>query len=243
MPRDPNTSSIPPESFMPVTRQSAKPQFLQRLGSDEAFISPETIPDTDDIDTTFDRDALITSRPIPEVVPILLGLRARLTERRITRAQTKVEKLAEQEPVIRFVGKSLIQGKGYQRPDESLRPSTFGERRAAKKLDKIMSNKRRRQRFANNISDRYLVVKHGSQGDIPREPDFEQAGTSLSWLEERNNRKNARTSRRLNRQINRRDRRFAARIVTKPHRKAERLIKRRNKLVIKHAAIEKARTP
>jgi hypothetical protein len=220
----------------PTTRADVKPGWITPAA--ETPLDPALAPNTD-IDTTFDWDAIVMGQPIPEVVPALLGLQAIVAERRIARAQAKIERLEKEEDVRQFVGRSILLGKGYMKPNEPLRPTTSRERRAAKKLERKMVGKKSRHQSANNISDPYLKENPNPNIQIFVR-DFEQASKQLSRPESRNNNRNARHYRRLTRQIGRRDEDFAD-VVTQPHRQAQKLIKRRDKLVAKTSALDTAK--
>jgi hypothetical protein len=218
--------------------------------------NPESMPDRP-IDTTFDRDALIASAPISEAVPVLLGLRTFINERRIARAQRQVERLATTQRVVGLVGRSIIKdstitptlarvygldrslvNKGYMHEDNPLRPTSLQEHRLVKRLSKVTGKRRVNQNMSGHLAASYPDVV-GSEQTLS--PLFNQTGKKLSIGERRHLGKNARHHRVLQRKMARQDKRFA-KTVSLPARKAQKHAERRDKLVIKQAAVERAKS-
>jgi hypothetical protein len=188
------------------------------------LVNPETPPDlfpADEIDPTFDRDALIASQPIPEVSPVFTGVRRYIAELRLNRAQNKIEQLAEDEQVLRFVGKSTLKWNGFRAIEEPNRPKTLKQNTAAQLLNATYTRARLRRARTNNIARNYNHV--------------DQANSRLR--ERMTDRKMDRFEVRLHRQASRRHKLFKH-IIARPGRKANKLIKRRDKLALKAHALE-----
>lgn len=128
------------------------------------------LPDAEPIDTTIDRIELLKEKEIPELVPVFLGVRKWIAERRIKKSQAEINKLAGDYLVIRYVGESIIKGKGYLRhevedpenPKEKItnidRPITPSQLKAARKLERIAEKRRRNQVEASHLAASYPVV-------------------------------------------------------------------------------------
>jgi hypothetical protein len=121
--------------FQRVTRSSVTASYVE--STPKSPIPDTLIPDSqyvpgkgmaalemlDRTDTSFDRDTLITSGPIPEVNPAFAGLRARIAQTRAERTQAMIETLAKEQAQLRYIGESVIRNKGYLSPGDKDRPA------------------------------------------------------------------------------------------------------------------------
>jgi hypothetical protein len=264
-------ASPDPKPHMPLVlpqgfkRADIKPAYFTRLNDLETPLHPdmfpgsahpETEPDIA-IDTHFDRDALIASTPISEAVPVLLGLRAFIAERRIQRAQSQIERLAATQRVVGFVGRAIIKdstitprlaraydidsalvGKGYMHPDNPLRPTTLREQRAARKLDKITTKRRVNQGLHGHLGSSFPDIVDSERTSSLL---YDQTDRDRSVEERLHLGKKARHYRILERKISRQDEKFA-KVISSPSTRAQRHRERRDKLVVKQATYDNARS-
>jgi hypothetical protein len=221
--------------------KNRRPNWLNQRP--ETTLNPETpVHLMNDIDTSYDRATILSNASIPEVVPVMLGLRSLIAERRIARTQEKIEVLAERDKVIRYVGESIMKRVGYYKVkpepgvNPALRPVTWQDRRAALRLEKITGKRRNHQVEAVHLSDSYPGIEnHGS-----RNPLHAYTPGTRSKRELWNVGKNHKHHHHAQEKIKRLDKRFM-KVVGQPSKKIDRLAKKRDKLIVKSKAIEDAK--
>lgn len=141
------------------------------------------LPDAKPIDATINRAEILDTEEIPELVPVFLGVRKWLAERRITKSQAEINKLADDHAVIRYVGESIIKGKGYLRhevedpenPNKKInnidRPTTPSQLKATRKLERIAEKRRREQVEASHLAASYPVIYKNKEDAVPPSPE------------------------------------------------------------------------
>jgi hypothetical protein len=129
-----------------------KPSHIPEPDPSIRFADPSLFPGGAPIDTTFDRAAILRSATIPEIMPVMLGLRRYLNERRISKVEDEVVDLEKRRQVIHHVGKSILQHTSYHKTSDSLRPGTSAEKAAASRISKIVATKREVVGSAHGLS-------------------------------------------------------------------------------------------
>lgn len=269
-PRNPNTPPAPvidlsglplPSGFKPLDPKKPNqvkkyiPAWVSRIEtSPPTPLRPELFP-TETIDTSYNPAEIINNTPLPRVAPILLGARLAIANFQAERAQTKLERLAEDEKIIRFAGKVIVQGgiqenitdvngtrgslkgKGYMHPDNPLRPTTQSQLSQTRKLERLTDKRRQSIRIVTGAKNLY-------PDEIPG-PGLATRERTLT--EKLNINKQRRTYGRLveDRKITRLDSlpsldRSFVEVMTYPLRKSAVVIADRNKSVAKAAALEQA---
>lgn len=206
------------------------PVHLLRAEKTEGI--PGLIPDAYTTDITLDRDEILRDADIHEIVPVFLGLRQIIVERRIDRAQSKIEALEGEHDVLRNVGEAIIKGKGYMDESNPLRPVTTVEKIAANRLERIDHKRRLHQTRASHLAN----PTHNAR------PNRIDAGTAvLSRSESKSVARNRRVFDRLSPKTRGLDSKFT-RVIASPASKIYRHIEKRNKLVERSAAISEKRS-
>jgi hypothetical protein len=242
-----------PPAFTPVTRKSVTPHYLLQETPPEleTTVAPSTFE-------KFDPSAVIAEGKIPEIKPAFLGLRSIITKKRLGRVEKQIMAESPESTddskhirVARFVGKQILEGGSYTTRDTELRPTSFKERRTAKKLDKYDMAQRKRQRYANNIADPYIVTKKDPETDkthIVTEKDPKTGKTHAKLNFKRGNvsageryadMRNGLVHRRLSNKAARQRAKFDRTAHLPGH--VEKLVERRKELTLKAKALEDAK--
>lgn len=220
-----NTNYRHGDDYVPPAHMIKREQPIEIKKPDPDNNIPNMLPG-DPIETTYDRDKIIASQPVPKVRPVLLGLRKAITARRLERANAKIEELAHRQLVLRHVGRSTLTGNTHS--DKKIagqpniyRPSLPVELRAARKLNKITGKKRW-----------YEGISHGASHNIvPPVP--------ASRNESKHAEKSSELYAKTRNKIDKLDARFG-KVIAQPSKKAAEVAARRNRLIIKQEAIDRA---
>lgn len=240
-------SELPRFELYPYGNKNNPPLYLP--SAPETPIRPELFPAITEVDTSLNTDKILAASEIPEIVPVMLGLRQAITEARVDFAQRKLEKLAKEHKVARAVGKAIIQGKGYM--DESFpdRPTTRSERIIANRLERTTLKRRLKQVKASHLHN---AVGHSDRpitrlGEDLRDPTTSQP-VRRSSAETRSISSNQRTFKSLSSgigwggfgSIKSLDKHFTW-IMDTPAEDAKKHIVKRDGLIVKREAIVRAR--
>lgn len=235
-----------PDTLERGNRSSTKPAWVKQNGPIPIEVPAGLIPPEIDPDNLRMADEIVAGGELPRVRPIFLGLRSRLNARRLEHSHNLIDRQARSNAVLRFAGESIyrgVQGQNFSHPTQDLRPDTSRDRRAVRHLDRIMNARDLRQSFASKTAMPYMYDQVGERegGHSPRlrEPNFERPGVRRAPNEIRHDNGNAVHYRRLRGQINRRDSYFHL-VVNAPYNAAQRQIARRERLILRSAAIEAA---
>ena len=181
---------------------------------------------------------------IPEVIPLLIGLRRHILAKRIETTEKKIEQSKRDHEVIHFVGKSIIQGEGYLavNKDNMLRPTSKYQRSAAQKLEKLTTERRIKQAHVHNIAVSYPNpnVEHV---EVVQHDRFDLFPDHLSGAPQKRSERytvnqNVRSHMGGKREIHHLDKNFAN-VIAEPARKINKLRSKRNKLLLRQLALEK----
>lgn len=188
-------------------------------------VDPSMVPEIQ-VDTTYDEDEILANQPVPRVLPVFLGLRTALANRRIERANNRLQDVSKLHRVARHVGHSILAGRSYMdaqtagQPNLN-RPSTRKELHTARKLDKISTRRRR-------AGSRVYATSRSSIAPV-----------SASRAERKNARRNAREHDSTKANISKYDDRFRS-VIRNPAKKADRVTARRDRAVAKREALDYA---
>ncbi len=217
-----------PVQFGPYGNKNNRPSYL--APPVEASIPESMLPGELPFDTTLDREGVISTGDVPEIIPAFLGVRKIVAERRIARAQAKIESPS----VMGHVAESILKGKGYGSLDNPLRPILLRDRIAANRLERITHRRRGKSMRSTNISNTYPHINR-STGQ-PRPP-------KLNGGEDRNLHSNERTHKRLGSGAESLDDKFKRvafkRINDATPEKTQKLMAKRTKAVLKGEAIDR----
>lgn len=186
---------------------------------------PDLIPDNP-VDTSYNRHDILATEPLPKVRPILLGVRKAFADRAIKRSNERLETLARKQQVLRYVGEALLTNRLYTEAEVDgqpnlNRPSTKEEQRAAEKLDKIATKRRRVGAHAHAMS-------HNLAPPV-----------SATRAEAKHVRRSTKKHSRAQARLDNLESQFR-KTVEQPSRQASRVIARRNRAVAKREAIDQA---
>ncbi|HMH31348.1 MAG TPA: hypothetical protein VK534_02640 [Methylomirabilota bacterium] len=133
----PNTHT----TFKEVTRKSISPVYEQ--SPPKKPLPPQLELENLEIDTTpFNKEEVINSGPVPEVIPKLAGIRHYIAEKRAERLESKAEKLVHEQLASQHAAVSIIRGDPHFQPFDEKRPMTATERRTSKKLNRLDEKRR-----------------------------------------------------------------------------------------------------
>lgn len=187
---------------------------------------------------------MLSPERVEEVRPALAGLRRRIAERRANRLQARIERLAFNDEILRFAGKSIvqgIQGENNQNTRHPLRPVTLGQRTATRTMGAIWEDRKRKDASHSLVGETYHDTDHipeAGSTEPPHEIDFTRADHRLTAGERRQNHKNEKIYNKIGGQLDRRDKLFKA-ISAHPSRRTERLINHRNQAVRRADALRR----
>jgi len=101
---------------------------------------------------------------LPKVRPILLGIRKYLVDKKLERddahLDARLDKLEHKRDVALHVGEAIVLHSKYAERDHPQRPVSRGERRTARKLEKLMFERRHHNAIRTNIYNAHPGVNH-----------------------------------------------------------------------------------
>lgn len=228
------------EGFTLVSRASTgrfvSPETPQVLIPNESELLPP-LPDdpSGDLKRSDARELLVRGEKVPNVRPILLGFRSRLLEKRIDRIDRALDGLRSRQLKAQFAARSILHIEGYWRPHQELRPSTLPEIIRARALEATAADTR------NRLARNHQTAKHLGATLKNGFTTHSEPHENSTVTERRAHRQTDRMYKKERRKIERNNRRFA-RLAAPGHAKAKKLIRRRDRMVLKQHAIANARS-
>ena len=144
-----------------------KKSFVPKTEPESAYVS--LVPDVGNIRMphevalgTQQREQIINSGTIPEVMPFMAGVRIALAERRAERQQGRAKSALRSAHVAHNIAAGVVHGKSYSEPENEFRPRTLQETAIAKRAGRLI-----RRANAHNSAANVIEGIRASEDRIP----------------------------------------------------------------------------